>query len=448
MNTPICDFVRQYAQSGILRLHMPGHKGASFLEMEALDITEIQGADSLYEADGIIAQSEDNASALFACPTFYSTEGSSQCIRAMLYLISLHGKRQGKRPLILAGRNAHKTFLSAAALLDLDVRWLYPKEGEPYLSCSVTAPELEQILTDMPETPTAVYLTSPDYLGNLADIREMAAVCHRHGCLLAVDNAHGAYLRFLGSHPIDQGADLCCDSAHKTLPVLTGGAYLHISPNAPAWMAPSTKKALALFGSTSPSYLILQSLDQANAYLSDYPQRLQGFLPKVDDLKKRLTASRYCLYGGEPLKITIAAKPYGYRGNDLARILLDQGICCEFSDPDYLVLMVTPETGESGLARLEEALLSVPKKPPVREPQPIFQRAQQVLSIREALLSPAQTLPVSESLGRILAAPTVGCPPAVPILVCGERIDSHAIACFQYYGIRTCEVVWGLPHSI
>ena len=447
MNTPICDFVRQYAQSGTLRLHMPGHKGASILGMEALDITEIQGADSLYEAGGIIAQSEGNASALFACPTFYSTEGSSQCIRAMLYLISLHGKQQGKRPLIFAGRNAHKTFLSAAALLDLDVRWLYPKAGESYLSCSVTAPELEQLLTDMPEAPTAVYLTSPDYLGKLADIREMAAVCHRHGCLLAVDNAHGAYLKFLARHPIDQGADLCCDSAHKTLPVLTGGAYLHISPNAPEWMAPSAKKALALFGSTSPSYLILQSLDQANVYLSDYPQRLQDFLPQVVGLKDRLSSLGYCLYGGEPLKITLAAKPYGYRGDALARILLNQGICCEFSDPDYLVLMVTPETGEAGLARLEKALLSIPPKPPLEEPMPQFHSGQQVLSIREALLSPSQTLPVTESLGRILAAPTVGCPPAVPILVCGERIDSHAIACFQYYGIRTCEVIQNLPFS-
>ena len=87
MNTPICDFVRSYADSRQLRLHMPGHKGASFLGMEHLDITEIDGADSLYEADGIIAQSEANASQLFGCKTLYSTEGSSQCIRAMLYLV-------------------------------------------------------------------------------------------------------------------------------------------------------------------------------------------------------------------------------------------------------------------------------------------------------------------------------------------------------------------------
>ena len=137
MDTPICDFVREYARLNTHRLHMPGHKGAAFLGMEPLDITEIQGADSLYEANGIIARSEANASVLFGCRTFYSTEGSSQCIRAMLYLITLYAAQQGRKPLIAAGRNAHKTFLTAAALLDTDVRWLYPQSPVSYLSCNL-----------------------------------------------------------------------------------------------------------------------------------------------------------------------------------------------------------------------------------------------------------------------------------------------------------------------
>ena len=143
MDTPICDFVRNYAKSETVRLHMPGHKGKYFLGVERLDITEIPGADSLYEADGIIRQSEENASGLFGCPTFYSTEGSSQCIRAMLYLALLWAKERGKPPVIAAGRNAHKTFLTGAALLDLEVRWLYPKEVGSYLSCCLTAEDVD-----------------------------------------------------------------------------------------------------------------------------------------------------------------------------------------------------------------------------------------------------------------------------------------------------------------
>ena len=437
MDTPICDFVRDYAENDNIRLHMPGHKGKNLLGMEALDITEIDGADSLYEASGIIRKSEENAGALFGCPTFYSTEGSSQCIRAMLYLAMLHAKSQGKRPVIAAGRNAHKTFLTGAALLDVDVLWLYPENGGSYLSCELTPAEVEAILEK--EAPTAVYLTSPDYLGNVADVAGIAEVCHRHGAILLVDNAHGAYLKFLrpSRHPMDLGADLCCDSAHKTLPVLTGGAYLHCKAQFRDW----AKNALALFGSTSPSYLILQSLDRANPYLASLANKLKKFIPCVEAVKEKLAEKGFTLYGQEPLKITISAKSYGYTGQELAKILMERNIVSEFADPDFLVLMLTPENGQADLDALEAALLSTPRKSPILEEPPRFQPGQRVCTPREAMLSPMEQVPVEQSEGRILAAATVGCPPAVPIVVSGERIDAHAVSCFQYYGITHCSAM-------
>ena len=432
MDTPVCDFVRRYCDSGTTRLHMPGHKGQGPLGCEHLDITEISGADSLYEADGIIAQSEANASALFGCPTFYSTEGSSQCIRAMVYLAMLDAKEKGKPLRIAAGRNAHKTFLSATALLDAQVVWLYPKAGESYLSCTVTPADLESL-----EDISAVYLTSPDYLGNVADIAAIRAVCRRKGILLLVDNAHGAYLRFLqpSLHPMDLGADICCDSAHKTLPVLTGGAYLHVRSTQ---LAAQAKDALALFGSTSPSYLILQSLDAANRLLAtDYPQQLAACIQSVAQCRTQLTAHGYHFAGNEPMKLTIAAKPFGYTGTELAHLLRQNDLECEFSDPDYLVLMPTPV---SDLDRLTNVLASFTPRTPLASPPPAFSRPECVLSIREAAFSPSCLIPVENSLGHVLAAATVGCPPAVPIVVCGERIDENAIRCFQYYGIETCRV--------
>jgi len=443
MDTPICDFARQYAESGALRLHMPGHKGQTFLGPEALDLTEIDGADSLYEAGGIIARSEENASALFTCPTYYSTEGSSQCIRAMLYLAMLQAKQSGKTPRIAAARNVHKTFLSAAALLDLEVEWLYPKERGSYLSCRIGEEELEHFLQNASEKPTAVYLTSPDYLGSVADIAALSAICHRHGVLLLVDNAHGAYLKFLPqpAHPIELGADLCCDSAHKTLPVLTGGAYLHLSPCFPATLAAQAKNALALFGSTSPSYLILQSLDAANRYLEGYAEKLRNFLPYVENSKQDLTSQGFSLYGSEVLKLCLLTKSYGYSGQEMAALLQQQSIVCEFADPDHLVLMLTPEIGDAGLQQLKDALMAIPRKDAIADSAPCFRSSEPVLSIRKAMLSPAEELPVEQCLGRVLASASVGCPPAVPILVCGERIDRHAMDCFAYYGISRCSVV-------
>ena len=442
MKTPICDFMQAYADSDALRLHMPGHKGTG--KIERLDITEIDGADSLYEADGIIRESEENASRLFGTQTLYSTEGCSQCIRAMLYLTALYAKSKGHRPLIAAARNVHKSFLSAVALLDVDVLWLYPQKQSGYLSCPLDGADAEQVFLKASRVPDAVYLTSPDYLGTLAPVGEIARVCHDYGALLLVDNAHGAYLRFLqpSMHPMDLGADICCDSAHKTLPVLTGGAYLQVAHSAPEVLAKQAKTALAMFGSTSPSYLILQSLDAANRYLADgYAQKLAALTEAVETCKARLSARGYTFLGDEAIKLTVDAKAYGYDGRELAEQLRRQDIECEFADPDFLVLMLTPETGEDGLRRMEEVLMAIPQKTARADVAPLFCKPEAVMRVREAAFSPMEVVGAAESCGRVLAAATVGCPPAVPIVVCGERIDEAAIACFDYYGIDSCCVV-------
>lgn len=446
MTTPVWDFLQKYRRKNSARFHMPGHKGVPGpLGCEAWDITEVHGADSLYEAAGIIAESEGNAAALFGSgATFYSTEGSSQCVRAMLHL-ALANRPAGTPPVILAARNAHKSFIYAAALLDFEPVWLYPGEDmDSICACPVTAECLERALGALESPPAAVYITSPDYLGNLADIPALADVCRRHGTPLLADNAHGAYLRFLSPsrHPANQGADICCDSAHKTLPVLTGGAYLHISRTAPAAFRENAKNAMALFGSTSPSYLTLASLDLCNQALANgMAARIRSAANALAALKQKLSVGGWGLVGAEPLKLTLDAAAAGRTGLDLAEHLRAFHAEPEYADRDFCVLMASPENTPEDLRRLEYALGCAIKKTPLPRPALPLPMGERVLSIREALFAPYETVPAAESLGRVCGAPAIACPPAVPIAVSGERIGEAAAELFRYYEIPAVHVL-------
>lgn len=447
LKTPIADFVFHYAQKQTARFHMPGHKGVPFLGVEPFDITEIAGADILYAADGMIDESENTASRLFGTAhSFYSTEGSTLAIKAMLSLVAT---RSGKeRPTVLAARNVHKAFVYAAAFLDLDVKWLFPKDIPHLCACPVTKEDVKVALSESENEISAVYLTSPDYLGNLADVKGVAEVCYEKNIPLLVDNAHGAYLAFHGEnlHPIALGATMTADSAHKTLPVLTGGAYLHIAKDADSYFVRNARAALASFASTSPSYLTLASLDLANRYLSDsYYEKHAACLDRIGALLCRFDELGISYRHGEPLKVTVDAFSMGTTGMRLAGYLSENGVEVEFFDSEYLVLMVTPENNEADFARLVRAFESFPfeqtKKREYLTEIPIFYQPIRAMTIRRALLSSAETVPVENAEGRIAAAPTVSCPPAIPIVVSGEVITKEAIALFKYYGINTVSVV-------
>ncbi|MBQ2863055.1 MAG: hypothetical protein IJE84_02670 [Clostridia bacterium] len=268
-------------------------------------------------------------------------------------------------------------------------------------------------------------------------------MCRERGVLLLVDNAHGAYLHFLSRsrHPITLGADMCTDSAHKTLPVLTGGGYLHISSKAPEICIDSADSAMALFASTSPSYLILQSLDLANAYMNDrYGERLASLICTLDNMKAHLTRAGYTLMGDEPLKLTVKSKSYGYTGDELSDILRDGGVECEFSDSDHLVLMLSTENTDEELSRIERILCSIPRRTEIIDTAPKINKPKRVLSPREAMLSPSREVCVKDAVGKVLAQPSVSCPPAIPVLVCGEMVDESAVKCFEYYGITRCRI--------
>ena len=440
MKTPIVSFLKSYQEKSPVRMHMPGHKGAGILGFEGMDLTEIHGADELFASEGIIKESEQNASSLFGCPTYYSTQGSTLCIQTMCTILCQDAKSKGKNPKILAGRNAHRSFIHAVALLDFDIEWLYGNSD--YLSCKINAEDLEKKIVE--NNPTAVYLTNPDYLGNLLDIKALASICKKYNVLLAIDNAHGAYLRFLKDslHPIDLGADLCCDSAHKTLPVLTGGAYLHLSDSLNQVWKNDVKHFMEYFSSTSPSYLIMASLDATNEVLdTTFKKSLSECIQRVDGLKNTLTQHGYTILFGEPMKITISTKEFGYTGNEIANLLMECDIYPEFYDSDYIVLMPSPYNTKDDLKRLETCLCGIDRKPILINKPPKLEQSKKAMNVRQALFSSSITLDVSKSLGQVCSSVTVSCPPAILPVIPGEVINEPSIEVMKYYGIETVRVV-------
>ena len=197
---------------------------------------------------------------------------------------------------------------------------------------------------------------------------------------------------------------------------------------------------MAMFGSTSPSYLTLASLDLCNRYLSDgYRERLREMCVYLDEARKALTAAGWQIEPSDPLRLTIKA-PSGMTGGQLADRLRENGVECEYADLDFLVLMLTPENRAADIERILHAFGT---NDAVYVPQPTLPpaRGERVCSVREALLAPRKTVPAAQSLGRVCGAPTVGCPPAIPIAVSGERIGREALALFRRYGVEQVEVL-------
>jgi len=441
MTTPVYDFLTAYAAQDNTRLHMPGHKGRlgapALQEAAKLDLTEITGADSLFEADGILAESEANAASLYGTAyTLYSCAGSTLCIQTMLLLMKQEGRT------VIAARNVHRAFLNACVLLDLPVQWVYPQESDGILSGSYAPEDFEKILQQLGR-PACIYLTSPDYLGRTADIAAFAALCQQYHARLLVDNAHGAHLAFLPNrcHPIQLGADYCCDSAHKMLSGLTGTAYLHVRSDIDA-TPERVRSAMAMFASTSPSYLMLASLDWCNRELASplFRERLADVAERLQQLRCILS-QKYVFADSEPMHLTIDAAASGFCGTELEAYLQSRHFILEYADCYHVVMLFSAANTPEEITALQQALEDfAPSQPPAGQkfhlPHP-----ETVCGIREAALAPQEILPVQHSAGRICAAVKVPCPPAVPIVLSGERIDRACIDVCQGYGISTIQVV-------
>ncbi len=438
-STPIVDFVNSYKNQNPHRFHMPAHKGKEYLGFEPLDITEIDGADDLYHPTGIIKESEQNATELFESgSTYFSTEGSSQAIKTMISLAFTNQKNAVKSRKILCSSNCHQAFFHACALLDLEPIFIESKQIH-FAQATITPTDVANALLDASSAlPFAVYVTTPDFLGTLYDIKGIAKECEIFDIPLLVDNAHGSYLQFLKTnlHPLRQGAAMCSDSAHKTLPVITGGAYLHIAKNYKI-DAKIVKSTMAIFGSSSPSYLILQSLDFCNSLLStSYPQKLQACVDTVTDIEQIFADSGIVCLPCEPMKIVIDCKSTGIDGVDFAEKLKEFSIFPEMVDTFFTVFMVSPCLSTNTFSSYPQNVkISVDNSKKLTDfaMPPLLPKRILHCSIRAAFLSSKKVISVQNALGKISASTVISCPPGVPLLIAGEEVTKEHLTLLEYY---------------
>lgn len=431
MSTPLYDALKDYAAKKTARFHMPGHKGRwlplpELVPLAPLDVTEIPGTGNLYEA----GEPFDSAQALWAqvfgfdhCQ--FLTGGSTMGVLTGLTLFCPPGSR------VLLDRGCHRSAFNALALLDLDPVYLpRPWLAEENLVGPFGPEQVEAALKKAPDIKT-ICITSPTYAGALSDIPAIAQVAHARGARLLVDGAHGAHLPFL---EIDAfaGADGVVVSAHKTLPVMGQSALLFTRGVDPELV----RRRASLYGSSSPSYPMMASLDAAREWLlGPGRQEYDRAARRVAGLRRRFPSVGDQL-PWDPARLTVKVK----NGPAFARALEGMGIYPEMEDGGHVVFICSAQDREEDLDRLEGALSALEGEMGPCQPLPAPPAPERVLSPRQALFAPVETLPLADCLGRVAAGQLAPYPPGIPVVAPGERIGKKELSYFAQIGYNSPNV--------
>ena len=413
--------ISAYAQKDPVRFHVPGHKGA----FDPLDVTELFFTDNLYAPDEslrLISGLERRAARIFFgrddIGTSISCGGATLCIQAAL-LAALRRANGGAKYIICA-RDCHVSLVNALALLDIEPLWVYPGENFEHIFAHNAGKNI-----------IAAFVTSPDYYGNMRDISALAQVCKKYGAPLIADNSHGSHLAFYKNmHPINCGADISVDSVHKTLPALTGAALAHASPRY------DMRGAMQVFASTSPSFLILQSIERMLDIL-EYVGVSEHSRLLMHIAALRSIAPEYFPPGNnltDPFRLILNCKGLG---EGLYYFLFARGIACEFYEPDRVIIVPSIFNKAGDFAQLAEALLDFARGNKIARAAGNykFARPKRAMSLSDAVKSPRRLIELCKgdrsrppALGAVCAEPIFAYPPGMPVILPGEIIDAQALA--------------------
>ena len=428
MPTPLYDALRAYAGKSPLRFHMPGHKGKflpvpELMSLAPVDLTELSPTGNLFAA----GEPFDSAQALWAelfgfdqCQ--FLTGGSTMGIHTGLTLCARPGEQ------VLVDRNCHRAVFNALALLDLEPVYLERPwlKGENLIG-PISPEDVEKSLNRHPDIKT-VCITSPTYAGVLSNIGAISRIVHARGGKLFVDGAHGAHLPFLDLVPF-WGADAVTVSAHKTLPAMGQTALLFTNR-----MDPDRVRQMAsVYGSSSPSYPMLVSLDAARDWLAGE----EGFYQyrraacRVAELRQKFPSLRPRPgLSLDPCRFVLKVKD----GPAFAAALEERDVYPEMEDGGHVVFICTAQDSDEDFCRLEHVLEELGDRmgdcPTIPAP-PIPER---VLSPRQALFAPSRVWPLKDCEGEISACQIAPYPPGVPVVAPGERISKKELAYLQKIG--------------
>lgn len=407
-------------------MHMPGHKRnvQKFPYLNeicgALDVTEVAGLDELHNARGVIADVCDRAAALWgANRTFLSVNGSTGALLAALYACTSCGDR------VLVARNAHKSLVNGLELLRLKTEWAYP-DVLPCGICGSISPQA--VRNALKKTPCkAVVVTSPTYEGVISDLKGIAEAAHEQGALLIVDGAHGAHLDlspyFVGGG-VKQGADAVVCGIHKTLPALTQTALLHCADSLPAV---KVSRAMSVFVTSSPSYLLMASVDCMLDVVEKQGEQLFSALDKnLDEFYVQAKRANAPLYCGEGAYAFDRTKLYFVCDGKSAKQKLREihNIEAEYAWQGGVLLMSSIGDDEERLQKLAKALPLLEK--PDTTGLTALPRTEKKRELFEEF--PTRLTPLSQAAGKISAETVWVFPPAVPLLLKGEVITEQCAA--------------------
>ena len=438
----ITDFLLRHSKSPNVSFHMPGHKGdrlyrqygyGDFLDnVINCDITEIAGADNLFQAEGVIKGTMDKYTRLYGVRQSYLlVNGTSGGIMAAIMASVPKGRK------LLMARNCHKSVFNALLLAGIQPVYVYP-EMVNGISGAIHNRHIEECLK-ADEQIAGVILPSPNYYGICSDIGAIARICRKYHKVLIVDQAHGAHLKFFSQYaPYLQlpkaaeecGADIVINSIHKTMASMTQSAVLNLNSDRVDRYVLEDK--LQMIQSTSPSYVLMASLDVNAELLMAYGHRLiEEWAANIDWFEKeaaRIPGLRVMKQKNlDRTKVNIDMSLYGINGQQLEELLMARGIYTELTTGNIVMCMSGIGNYREDFERLLGALEEIAALYPlVKAPKGIVERNAGLWN-RQRELHPiperSEWIPLKYSAGRICASSIIPYPPGIPFLCPGERID-------------------------